>query len=131
MKDINTVTIAQTFASSRAVRAALRYLRRKNRDEHPSGNFDNASRWYPSASEKLNTALYRTPSRSWPYSYLLPCRSAHHCAMLEKCANVGLVRSIARKIETSETTEEAITAIRTAIGKSRRAKPAAKLSVAV
>ena len=54
------------------------YLNRKHRKTHPSGEFDSAGRWYPDASENLNTDAYRTPSRSYPYSYMLACRTLNH-----------------------------------------------------
>ena len=68
-----------------AFRAQARWLRRKERTEHPDGNFDNAGRWDPSADEDCDdfTSRTRTPSRKWPYSYLLAARSLEHCEALE------------------------------------------------
>lgn len=76
--------------------AAVRFVRRKRRLEHPDGTFDRAQRWYPASSEGLNTDCYRSPSREYPYSYLLACRTAVHCARLagiEMHAKLVVMRS--------------------------------------
>lgn len=62
--------------------AATCFYRRKRRLEHPKGSFDNAQRWYPDDSECFNTTAIRSPSRQYPYSYLVACRTAKHCAHL-------------------------------------------------
>lgn len=64
-------------------KAALRYIRRKNRAEHPAGKFDSAKRWYPNPCEGLDVSNFRSPSHAFPFSYLLACRTAAHCARLE------------------------------------------------
>jgi hypothetical protein len=87
-----------TFADNDAVNAAITYIRRRDRDEHPAGSFDSAKRWYPDPSENLNTAYYRSPSRSWPFSYMHACRTAQHCSHLHE-ADVSTVRSIANRID--------------------------------
>lgn len=68
-----------------AFRAQARWLRRKERTEHPDGTFDKAGRWYPSKDENCDdyTSHTRTPSRRWLYSYLLAARSLAHCEALE------------------------------------------------
>lgn len=55
------------------------FINRRDRDTHPDGHFDIARRWWPSFEEKCDCCDYiRKPSRSWPYSYLVHCRSAAH-----------------------------------------------------
>jgi hypothetical protein len=63
--------------------AALCYVRRRDRLEHPLGEFDNAGRWYPDPSEGLDTCRLRSPSRAWPFTYQRACRSLAHCMRLE------------------------------------------------
>lgn len=59
------------------------FVRRKDRDEHPTGKFDKGGRWYPaSQEEQICCSDVRSPSRSWPYSLMLHCRTAKHIAML-------------------------------------------------
>ena len=67
-----------------AFQAYARWLRRQERTEHPAGKFDKAGRWEPSTSEDCDgfTSHTRTPSRAWPYSYLLAARSLEHCEAL-------------------------------------------------
>jgi hypothetical protein len=61
------------------------YENRKNRIEHPEGQFDTAGRWYPSAREDAGvTSRIRTPSRAYPYSYMAACRTLKHVRMLAK-----------------------------------------------
>jgi hypothetical protein len=78
---------------------------------HPEGQFDGAGRWYPDASENLDTSCHRTPSRAWPYSYLQACRTAAHCAQLIGVEEVSLVRKFANIIAKCDGAEGAITAI--------------------
>jgi hypothetical protein len=48
-------------------------------DRHPKGKFDSAGRWYPSNSEVRDCCeRIRSPSRRWPYSLMLHCRTAKH-----------------------------------------------------
>jgi hypothetical protein len=68
---------------SAALKAALCYIDRQARREHPSGRFDNAKRWYPDASEKSPSVIAaREPSRAFPNSYNTAARSLKHCAWL-------------------------------------------------
>ena len=60
---------------------ALESLFRRERITHPSGKFDNAQRWYPDESEKCECCEgIRSPSRSYPYSLMVHCRSTTHMA---------------------------------------------------
>ncbi len=65
------------------VMAAEEYLARKERSAHPDGSFDRASRWYPSDDEWQDCcAGIREPSRAWPYSLMVHCRTLVHVANL-------------------------------------------------
>ena len=67
-----------------AFRAYARWLRRQERAEHPQGKTD-GHRWYPSEAENCDgfTRWTRSPSRSWPWSYMLAARSLSHCESLD------------------------------------------------
>lgn len=67
-----------------AFAALLRYERRQARIEHPSGSFDKAKRWYPSGRDEDVIDFGRSPSRSYPNSYNLACRSLAHCERYEE-----------------------------------------------
>lgn len=62
----------------------LVYAGRKDRRIHPEGRFDNAGRWWPSDDEDADsfTLDVRTPSKSWPYSYMKAARSKRHIKAL-------------------------------------------------
>ena len=68
------------------------YTSRKDRAVHPEGKFDGAGRWYPSDCEDAggDGTSVRSPSRAWPYSYLIRCRTRQHCAVLVIRALEGL-----------------------------------------
>ena len=67
------------------------YRARKARTTHPDGRFDRAGRWYPSEIEDCDGdgTSVRTPSRAWPYSYMLRCRTKDHCKALVQAALAG------------------------------------------
>jgi hypothetical protein len=98
---------------STAVRAAIKYLRRRDRLEYPRGKSDGGGRWFPDISEKLDVRYYRSPSRRFPWSYMQACRTIGHCAMLERCKDPLLVRRIASAIESEIDASAAINAVRT------------------
>lgn len=60
------------------------YEARKARLLHPDGHFDNGGRWYPSDRENSDgfTAGIRSPSRAWPYSYMVAARTRKHVKAL-------------------------------------------------
>ena len=60
------------------------YAARQRRAVHPLGEFDSASRWYPYAKREHRSCCdrIRSPSRRWPYSLMLHCRTAKHVARL-------------------------------------------------
>lgn len=69
--------------SAEVLEAAKEFLARRDRRHHPAGERDNAKRFYPSAGERQSCcAAIRSPSRSFPFSYLTHCRSAEHVAHL-------------------------------------------------
>ena len=57
----------------------LAYLARHARLVHPRGRFDGAQRWYPDEEVEGGTPAVRSPSRGWPYSYMLGCRTRRWC----------------------------------------------------
>lgn len=59
-----------------------KYKARQSRSEHPSGTFDKAGRWYPDSQEKCSCCNVRQPSRAYPYSLLLHCRTKKHITNL-------------------------------------------------
>lgn len=63
--------------------AAREFIARRDRTAHPAGKFDNAGRWYPSEHEHCECCnAVRSPSRSYPYSYMTHCRTMAHVAHL-------------------------------------------------
>ena len=63
-----------------AQREAIReYLALKARVRNPEGSFDKAGRFYPSQKYECCSAV-RPPTRNWPYSLVLHCRTAEHVA---------------------------------------------------
>lgn len=69
----------------------LVYEARRDRLVHPEGKFDDAGRWYPSAREDCggDGSSTRRPTRTWPYSYLLRCRTRQHARALVESALAG------------------------------------------
>jgi len=67
------------------------YEARRDRKAHPEGNTDNAGRWYPSEREDADGdgSSTRYPSRAWPWSYMLRCRTRQHCRVLVERALAG------------------------------------------
>jgi hypothetical protein len=63
------------------------YQSRKDRLSHPNGSFDKHHRWYPTAEENSDnyTSSIRTPSKSWPYSYMIAARTKKHLLALAEC----------------------------------------------
>lgn len=79
--------------------AAREFLARRDRDSHPAGRFDDGGRWRPADEEKCACCAHiRKPSRRWPYSLLVHCRTAEHVASLYK-VDPADVRKRAREIE--------------------------------
>ena len=75
--------------------AAVCWVKRANRTEHPDGTFDKAKRWYPSDHEwQWCCKSVRGPSRNFPYAYLTHCRSSVHIATMLKVDPVALRRAV-------------------------------------
>ncbi len=63
--------------------AAQAYIARRDRKDHPDGEFDKGGRWYPSEAEKQPCCRsIRPPSRAWPNSLNSHCRTLKHVARL-------------------------------------------------
>ena len=63
--------------------AAIEYIRRRDRLRHPDGRTDSGGRWYPYPNEQQPCCeSVRSPSRSYPWSYMTHCRSLGHVALL-------------------------------------------------
>ena len=67
------------------------YEARRDRVVNPEGRFDGGGRWYPSEAEDADGDGSRTrrPSRAWPYSYMLRCRTRQHVRVLVERALAG------------------------------------------
>lgn len=72
---------AANYDTVRLAQAIEEYLDRRERVVDPIGRFDRAGRWYPDPVEDCEN-WGRGPTRAYPYSILVHCRSAKHCAWL-------------------------------------------------
>jgi hypothetical protein len=75
---------ADTAALVKACNAAVVYVARQRRAIHPQGEFELGGRWYPYMEMEYRGCCdrIRCPSRNWPYSLMLHCRTAKHVAAL-------------------------------------------------
>jgi len=81
---------------------AQRYIDLQDRRVHPSGTFDHAQRWKPDR-ELACCALIRSPSRAYPYSLLMHCRSLTHVAAEAGYTVTTLRRAVMRlRVEDAE-----------------------------
>lgn len=72
--------------------AAQEYLDLQSRAKHPEGYFDNAKRWYP--DEPCPCCQFvREPTRSWPFSLMVHCRTAEHVAFKHGLDALALKRA--------------------------------------
>lgn len=76
-----------------AYAGAMKYVLRRSRSEHPDGSWDSDGCFYPSSYENADwiTDNISTPSKRYPYTYMLACRTVEHCCRLEG-ANVEHAR---------------------------------------
>lgn len=113
------ITLSQDAARfDSALSALTTFALRQARIEHPEGSFDNAGRFYPSDDEDCGVTSYiRSPSRSWPNSYMLACRSLDHCERLVDADHddVLLLRRYFKTVEVSLTDKAACQAVITAL----------------
>lgn len=80
-------------------KAIEEYQKLQSREINPDGTFDDAGRWYPSEKEKCECcAVVRSPSRAWPYSYMIHCRTLKHV-----CSKYGLNYREVKKAMNKET----------------------------
>jgi hypothetical protein len=77
--------------------AATRYLDLQSRKTHPFGETDNAGRWYPDDSKNCCKGI-RSPTRSWPWSLMLHCRTMVHVAQ-DTGYELTTLRAAVRRIE--------------------------------
>lgn len=90
-------------STSRIDDAVTAFLARQDRTQHPDGKPDKGGRWYPSDAEyQLCCDKIRRPSRSYPWSYMVHCRTAEHVANLFE-VDVKDVRKAARKVRPPKT----------------------------
>jgi len=95
----STTPIASTFYGAAVDAAAREYLARRDRRTNPDGTFDSAGRWYPADGEKQPCcAAIRSPSRAYPYSYMVHCRTVAHVAAVHG-VDARDLKSAARLIE--------------------------------
>lgn len=77
----------ESFSEAARLKDALVcFKRRQGRTEHPEGEFDKAKRWYPHGVEDCTDddcgSDIRSPSRRFPYSLMVHCRTLRHVAWL-------------------------------------------------
>lgn len=78
----------------RIAQAAQETVARKARRSNPAGSFDRWGRWYPAPEEKCpDCSAIRTPSKRWPYTLLLHCRTAQHVAARAGLSSVEVKRA--------------------------------------
>ncbi len=93
------VDLGRRMGEALALEGAEDYLDRRDRLTHPEGEFDSGGRWYPSAEEYQKCCRpVRSPSRAWPYSYMMHCRTAAHVAALYG-AEAKLLKRYARRLD--------------------------------
>ena len=92
-------------------KAARTYINRQSRREHPDGKFDNGGRWYPSETGRCECCDHvRYPSRRWPYSLMLHCRTAKHIANLYGVSARELKREAKRILNEENVESQAVMA---------------------
>ena len=77
--------------------AAQRYIDLRDRRADPEGTFDQSGRWYP-AEPLACCGSIRSPSRAWPWSYMLHCRTVAHVAA-EQGYPVATLRAAVKRVE--------------------------------
>lgn len=90
--------VTENTPNREEILAACFYLKRRDRDAHPEGYFDQAGRWYAQGRDAQVMTLCRLPSRAWPFSENHACRTLSHCARYHD-ADELTSRRIANAIE--------------------------------
>lgn len=68
------VIMARKTRVTRETLIQLAYLARRHRIVNPRGTFRRGC-WYPDELRENGIPAVRSPSRNWPYTYLLACRT--------------------------------------------------------
>ena len=71
--------MAKFLLTKKLRRAAIEQINLQARVWHPSGDFDDAGRWYPTRYCDCCESI-RSPSRAFPYSLMVHCRTVSHVA---------------------------------------------------
>lgn len=94
------VTVSQSESSTQyqptpeAQAVLKRYDALQSRNAHPAGTFDSAGRWYPDQEYACCSGI-RSPSRAYPYSRMVHCRTLQHVLHEMGVAdNVEVVREV-------------------------------------
>lgn len=101
----------QLTPESPLARAVHEFIDRQARKSHPDGSFDDAQRWDPSATEHRDCCRsIREPSRAYPYSLMVHCRTAEHVSNLfgVSVADVRRVAFALRKERKASATNPAV-----------------------
>jgi len=86
----------------RLIEAAKEYVARRDRIIHPDGSFDKAGRWYPTDEETQECCEgIRSPSRAYPYSYMVHCRTIQHVAHLYGVTTADLKKIVLKRTSPS------------------------------
>lgn len=83
---------ARESPTSEEIVALTLYEKRQARLAHPSGRADKQGRWWPSDTEQQICCSVRSPSRSYPWSLMLHCRTLRHVARLTNVPEARLRR---------------------------------------
>lgn len=87
--------------------AAREYISRRDRVSHPDGKFDGKSRWYPSDAERCDCCnSVRSPSRAYPFSYMVHCRTIGHIVNLYNVDVKDLRKEVKRLEPVAKPTRE-------------------------
>ncbi|WP_333798549.1 hypothetical protein [Trichlorobacter lovleyi] len=97
-KQIEIMQTEQPAEYQELIAAATDFNNRRDRISHPDGTFDSAGRWSPSYSEECDCCKnIRQPSRSYPFSLMIHCRTAEHVANLHG-VDARLLKYVAKNL---------------------------------
>ena len=71
------------------------YKQLKDREIHPSGEFDGAGRFYATHRDLIDV---RSPSRSWPYSHMTACRTKKYVTKVCEKFNCETVDELKKRV---------------------------------
>ena len=82
------------------------YLDRQARLSHPHGAFDSAMRWHPDQEELRDCCnMIRSPSRAYPHSLMIHCRTLRHVAALY-CKDAKKLAIAVKKLQAKDEKEK-------------------------